>query len=44
MLSRLIEYIQTSWNPIAAGQHADSLDRAIAGIERLVKNHATPPQ
>jgi hypothetical protein len=35
--SRLIEYIQTAWRPREAAQRSDSLRRALASIERLIK-------
>ena len=42
--SRLIEYIQNFWNPIAAGKRAESLARAITDLERVVKKHASHPK
>lgn len=35
--SRLIEYAASHWRPEVAAQHADSLRRAIACLERLVE-------
>ncbi len=35
--SRLIEYVQGSWRPAVAGRHAESLNRAIACLQRLIK-------
>jgi hypothetical protein len=35
--SRLIEYVQTAWRPREAAQRSDSLRRALACLERLVR-------
>ena len=38
-VSRLIEYVDTTWRPDVAARHADSLQRAIACLRRLVEGH-----
>lgn len=38
--SRLVEYVETQWRPEVAAQHAESLRRAIACLERLVEQAA----
>jgi hypothetical protein len=36
--SRMIEYIQTEWRPVAAAQRSESLQRAIARLVRLIEH------
>ena len=36
-VSRLIEYVDTTWRPDVAARHADSLQRAITCLRRLVE-------
>ena len=38
--SRLIEYVETRWRPGVAARHAESLRRAIACVERLIRKAA----
>ncbi len=35
--SRVIEYVQSEWRPEVAAARADSLQRAIAGLKRLIE-------
>ena len=35
--SRLIEYVQTSWRPDVAIEHAESLNRAITCLKRIAE-------
>lgn len=36
--SRLVEYVESRWRPEVAARHAESLRRAIACVERLIKS------